>query len=269
MSREGGSDKPTLVVTTGSGTDNIPPTAPTNFAATLIDSGRVDLSWGKSTDEVAVEGYRVYRNGAAIAIVGPQARAHSDTTVVPDSSYTYYVVALDSANESAPSTSRSLRTPCAGCIPYTLTPVADTRIDAGAPSTNFGADSKLRIDASPDVKSLRRFDLSGITGTLVTARLDLFTASSHSLGYDVRGVADTTWDEMIVTYSNAPLVGSVVGSAGPFANGVWADADVTSLTVLGRPVSIAVSGKNSTSASFWSRGNGSTVRPQLIVIVRP
>ena len=267
-SRESSSSKPTLVVTTGTGNDNVPPTTPANFTATLVNGGRVDLAWGGSTDEMAVQGYRIYRNGVALSPLGPGARSYSDTNVLPDTPYTYYVVALDSANESAPSPSRSVRTPCAGCVAYTLTAVADARIDGGAPSTNYGTSSRLKIDTSPDVKSLLRFDLNGITGTLVSARLSLFTASAHSLGYDVRGVADTTWNEATVTYATAPLIGSIGASAGPFASGVWAEADVTSLTALNRLVSMAISGKNGTSAQLYSKENSSN-RPQLVVQVRP
>jgi hypothetical protein len=126
----------------------------------------------------------------------------------------------------------------------------------------------LKIDTSPDVKSLLRFNLTGITGTLVSASLSLFTASAHSQGYDVRGVADTTWNEATVTYATAPLIGIVAASAGPFASGVWAEADVTSVTTPNRLVSMAISGKNGTSAQFWSKEN-STNRPQLVVTVRP
>ncbi len=42
-------------------TDNQPPTVPTNLTASPIGSGRIDLAWGASTDNLGVTGYRVER----------------------------------------------------------------------------------------------------------------------------------------------------------------------------------------------------------------
>ena len=42
--------------------DTTAPTSPANLVATVVSSSQIDLSWNASTDNVAVTGYRVYRD---------------------------------------------------------------------------------------------------------------------------------------------------------------------------------------------------------------
>ena len=75
--------------------DTEPPTAPTNLVATLGKGKKVLLSWGPSSDNVGVAGYRMYRNGALAG--------STSTTTVTDTlpgkvrTAVYYVVAYDAA----------------------------------------------------------------------------------------------------------------------------------------------------------------------------
>ena len=47
--------------------DAVPPTLPTGLIATTISSSQIDLSWTASTDNVAISGYVVRRDGGVIA----------------------------------------------------------------------------------------------------------------------------------------------------------------------------------------------------------
>ena len=83
-------------------TDVTAPTVPTGLVATVVGS-TVGLSWGLSTDNTAVTGYRLTRNGVVRGTT-------TDTTFqdlgLAPGSYTYTVVAFDAAgNTSAASTS--------------------------------------------------------------------------------------------------------------------------------------------------------------------
>jgi hypothetical protein len=94
-------------------TDTTPPTAPTNLSATAGDA-QVALSWGPSTDDVAVAGYHVYRNGNLISSTA--ATSYTDTGLLDGTTYSYYVTAFDSAgNVSAPSNTTSA-TPLASSL---------------------------------------------------------------------------------------------------------------------------------------------------------
>jgi RHS repeat-associated protein len=74
----------------------------------VVAAGRIDLAWSASTDNVAVAGYAVYRDGTKITTVPVGSTSYSDTGLTPGVSHTYTITALDAAaNESAGSGSWS------------------------------------------------------------------------------------------------------------------------------------------------------------------
>ncbi|MCH7541724.1 hypothetical protein IH981_03040, partial [Patescibacteria group bacterium] len=82
-------------VNNGNPPDTLPPSAPTGLKAKIVSSSRVDLTWNASTDNVAVAGYRVYRNGALRKT--QTGRSYSDRSIKLGTKYTYYVKAYDSS----------------------------------------------------------------------------------------------------------------------------------------------------------------------------
>jgi uncharacterized delta-60 repeat protein len=81
--------------------DTTPPTAPTGLTATFNSiSNAIDLSWTASTDNVAVTGYRIYRDGGPAPIATVTGTTASDA--VAAGTHSYQVTAIDAAgNESA------------------------------------------------------------------------------------------------------------------------------------------------------------------------
>ena len=102
-------------VTVGSCTsDCTPPTKPT-LTATGGTGTSASLSWTGATDNVAVTGYRVYRDGAVVATV--TGTSFTDTGV-PAGSHTYTVTARDAAgNESPASNAVTVGVGCTDCAP--------------------------------------------------------------------------------------------------------------------------------------------------------
>jgi hypothetical protein len=145
----------------------------------------------------------------------------------------------------------------------TLTPVADSYVDASAATTNYGTSTQLRIDASPVVRSYLRFDLTGLTGTVTSATLRIWANSAQSTGYDAYSVADTTWGETTITNANAPAFGVKVGSSGALIASSWSSVNVTSAVATGGLISFGISTTNSTAASLSSRTGANP--PQLVV----
>ncbi|MGH9957513.1 MAG: right-handed parallel beta-helix repeat-containing protein [Pyrinomonadaceae bacterium] len=90
--------------------DTTPPSAPTNLAAAPVSSSQINLSWTASTDNVGVQGYKVYRNGVQIPAV-TSGNSYSHTGLSPSTTYYYTVSAFDAAgNTSAQSNSASATT---------------------------------------------------------------------------------------------------------------------------------------------------------------
>lgn len=87
-------------VVVGADPDITPPSVPTALNSTGQSPTSVDLSWTASSDDTAVTGYHVYRNGTLVG--SPTGNTYSDTGLTPNTSYTYSVSAYDAAsNESA------------------------------------------------------------------------------------------------------------------------------------------------------------------------
>ena len=128
-----GSSEP-VSVTVDNPVDSSPPDPPTNLAAIVVSATRVDLSWSSSTDDVGIASYTVLRDGAGITT--GLATSYSDTTVFPDTKYTYTVVAADAAgNVSGPSAAVEITTPSAPAYPPPSTDLAFGRFRvACAPS---------------------------------------------------------------------------------------------------------------------------------------
>ncbi len=252
-----------VVTTPAVVTDTGPPSIPSITSATAPSSGRVNLAWTTSTDDVGVTGYTVYRNGSQIGTTtGPTATTYSDLTVSPSTTYSYTVDAFDAAGRhSNPSAPAVVTTPVAS-VPVTLLPIADSYVDASKATTNYGTSTSLRFDGSPVVQSYLMFDLAGVSGTITKATLRVY-ANTASAGYTVGGTA-TTWTETGLTAANAPPAGASVGSSGAFGASSWTSVDVTSLVTTGK-LSLAMSGINSTAVKLSSRESGTSTAPQLVL----
>jgi fibronectin type 3 domain-containing protein len=101
----------------GSSSNTISPTAPTNLVATTVSPAQINLSWTASTDNVGVTGYKVERcQGMGCTnftqIATPNATSYNDTGLSGSTSYSYRVRATDAAgNLSTYSTSSTAATP--------------------------------------------------------------------------------------------------------------------------------------------------------------
>ena len=92
--------------------DTTPPSKPTGLTATAVGPTTINLAWSASTDNVAVTGYTVYRDGAQLATVGGGTLTYSDASASPSTTYSYAVDAFDAAsNHSAQSDPASATTP--------------------------------------------------------------------------------------------------------------------------------------------------------------
>lgn len=98
--RGGVATSPAVSVTVTQSTDVTPPSVPTNVTASGLSGSTIQLSWTASTDNVAIQGYNVYRNGVQVGMT-PLA-SFTDSGLTPQTAYGYRVSALDTAgNQSA------------------------------------------------------------------------------------------------------------------------------------------------------------------------
>jgi hypothetical protein len=152
-----------------SAVDGGPPTAPADLTASAPSSGRVDLIWRASNDDVGVTAYDVYRHDAPSPVASAGSLCGtSDAAVEASTQYRYVVRARDAATHaSQPSNEATITTPAAG-TPITVTPdaQADAMVKEGNAGANVGTSTALRVDAGtdPDVEAYLRFTIAGLSG---------------------------------------------------------------------------------------------------------
>ena len=107
-----------VVVSAAAETDTNAPDTPANLRATGMNANHVALAWDAAFDDVGVTEYELTRDGAPLATVDAPATTHTDAAVVPGTTYTYAVRALDAAGNPSPfSSDLEVTVPVAGADP--------------------------------------------------------------------------------------------------------------------------------------------------------
>ncbi|OJH40084.1 hypothetical protein BON30_13565 [Cystobacter ferrugineus] len=149
---------------------------------------------------------------------------------------------------------------------WVFAPVADARVEGAAATQNFGASSVLKVDGSPQYESFLRFELEGLTGTVLGAKLRLYATDATVNGPAVYTTSDA-WQEGSVTHETRPSHQTWVSSAGSVAAKSWVEWDVTSAVQGKSTVSFSLSPTGTDGTVFYSSESSSTdSRPQLVVV---
>src|SRR6266516_1585482 len=173
--------------TTQAATDTVAPTTPTGLLASAVSPSQINLSWGASTDNVGVTGYRVYRAGTLLVTLGA-VTTYQNTGLSASTSYSYTVQAVDAAgNASAQSNSASATTQAAT---DTVAPTTPTGLLASAVSPS---QINLSWGASTDnvgVTGYRVYRAGTLLVTLgaVTTYQNTGLSASTSYSYTVQAI---------------------------------------------------------------------------------
>ena len=166
------------VVTTPVTPDTSAPTTPFALTANTVSSSQITLSWADSTDNVAVTGYRVFRNGTLVATLG-NVTIYQSTGLSPATSYSYAVRAFDAAgNVSGLSASASA----------TTQPAADN----AAPSTPAGLAANTLSSSRVNLSWSASTDNVGVTGYRVYRDGVFLIAVGNVTAYQVIGLTPST-----------------------------------------------------------------------------
>lgn len=143
------------------------PTTPTNFAATRNSATQINLTWTASTDNIAVAGYRIYRNGALVATTTGTGTGYSDTGLASHTPYWYWIEAIDSAgNVSAVSTGDGAVTYATGTSYRLSYPYGGAGLCAVATS-NATTGTLVTGSCATATAALRQWDFTTISGDVV------------------------------------------------------------------------------------------------------
>jgi hypothetical protein len=144
-----------------------------------------------------------------------------------------------------------------------FTPVADAYVSTAHPEANYGTEPILRVDATPKIRSYLRFQLDGLSGRVVKAKLRLWSPTGDLAGYAVQPVTSDGWVERDITSTSRPAADTPVARSGPFGPDSWSSVDVASLMDDPHEISLVVTTRSSQTITFASREGRN--RPQLVV----
>jgi chitodextrinase len=246
--------------------DTQSPTVPANLTAGASSSTRVDLSWNASTDNVGVTGYEVFRGSALLGTAS--GTSYADTTAGPGTGYSYQVRALDAANNrSGFSNTATATTPSGSTVK--VSPDADAMVSAASAGTNYGT-SYLRADGGTDpaVDSYLKFTVSGVSGSVQSAKLRLYAYSGTVDGPAVYTTA-TGWSESAITWTNRPTTTSpATDDKAAIATNSWVEYNVSSFVTGNGTYGFRLATASTDGVDFRSREHtDATLRPELVLSV--
>jgi calcineurin-like phosphoesterase family protein len=249
----------------GTTNDTVAPTAPTNLTAAALSSNRVDLNWAAATDDVGVIGYEIFRNGSLLSTTTSAVTSYSDTAALPSTSYDYQVKARDAAGNVSTASNTASVTTAAPTTVLTFSPEADARVSESSPGTNY-ATSYLRGDGGPDpdVESYLRFTVSGVQGTVQSAKLRLYAYSGTADGPAVYK-SGNTWSETGITWGTRParLAGAADDKAA-IATNSWIEYNVTPFVAGNGTYTFVLATPSSDGVDIYSR-EAPNLRPELLL----
>jgi hypothetical protein len=144
--------------------------------------------------------------------------------------------------------------------------LADARVSAAAPDTNYGSSTKLRVvgGSEPAEQSFVTFSVEGTMGIIVSARLVMLVASHQSADAPAVYATDPNWGEASITWNTrpAPITG-VLADMAAVDRHTWIEYDVTALIGGDGVYSFVLASDSPDDTTFSSRESGNP--PQLIV----
>ncbi len=120
----------------------------------------------------------------------------------------------------------ALGAPDAVAADVVVAPVADSRVLQASPTVNTGTASRLDVD-NPGEQSYLRFNVTGVTGTVQSARLRLFVRNGSANAPSLYST-DNTWTETGITWNNKPAATSAaIANVATATAGTWSEYDLT------------------------------------------
>jgi cellulose 1,4-beta-cellobiosidase len=261
-SKEGGSNDPVLELTYGD--DTTAPAAPTGLTATAGDT-EILLDWNDNS-ESDIASYSVWRDtstgGPYTEIAsGLTTSAYTDTGRTNGTTYYYVVTAFDNANNESSDSSEASATPH-GILSFN--PTDDALVNHKMPDNNYGSENYMAVrsdSASKGRNSFLKFTVSGVSGTVTSAKLKLYSQTVE-MSVEAKAVSNTSWTEGAITWNNQPSAGSTLDTKSP-GTATWVEFNVTSHVTGNGTYSFRLSGNVDTGQVFDTKE--ATNKPVLVV----
>ena len=229
-----------FTITAGS-TDTVAPTAPTLTAAGTTQT-TTNLTWSGATDNVAVTGYDVFRNGTLIGST-TTATTFAVTGLTASTVYSFTVKSKDAAGNVSPD-SNSVSVTTLAPVPDTTAPTAPALVASGTTttSTNLSWSGATDNVAVTGYDVLRNGTLIGSTTTATTFAVTGLTAST-AYTFNVRAkdaAGNVSLDSNSVTVTT--LTPDTTAPTAPTLSASGTTSTTTNLSWTGASDNVAVTG---------------------------
>jgi hypothetical protein len=155
---------------------------------------------------------------------------------------------------------------------FSFTPMHDAYVRFAAPTNSYGAVTTLRLRANADdtIISYVKFNVTGLSGPVLSAKLRLYVTLASSDGGAVYAVSNdflgttSAWLENGLKWINAPtLSGAPLSAVGAVNVDTWVEFDVTS-AISGDGIYSFGLKNNSSDLVYYSSKEG-TNKPELVI----
>jgi hypothetical protein len=177
------------------------PTVPTGLSVTSAGMTQTQLSWNASTDDTAVTGYHIWRNGTQVATV--TTTSYTDSNLTSGTTYNYSISAFDAnGNESAQSATVSATTDSDTTPPTSPTNLAQTGSTASTATVSWSASTDNVGVAGYNYYNGGVLPLGSTTNTNVTFT-GLSCGTNYTVGIDAFDAAGNHSSQATATITTA------------------------------------------------------------------
>lgn len=152
---------------------------------------------------------------------------------------------------------------------------ADAQVNKANPTTNYGSSTvvKVEADATYEKQGFFKFTVSGVTGTVQSAKMKLYITGNGGTPTGQTAVwsnSNTGWTESGITWNTKPASTSQIASfTNPTTINTWVEVDVKSLITGDGTYSLQLITNANDYIDFASKNHGtSSYRPVLEVTYR-
>jgi len=148
--------------------------------------------------------------------------------------------------------------------------IADAYVEELHPTTNNGTTDYLQVESANNrnSESYIRFSVSGVAGSLQSARLRVFTTVNSSSNGPAVYTTSNTWTETGITWNNRPArTSGVIDNKGVIDKNTWVEYNVAAVIAGNGTFNFVLVGDSSDEVRFSSRQGSDP--PQLVITFNP
>jgi hypothetical protein len=147
-------------------------------------------------------------------------------------------------------------------VTLTVVAAADAMVSKAEPTRNFGTSTVLRLKYESS-NAYVKFNVTGITGAVTSAKLRLYVTDPSSAATSVHRTS-STWTETGITWNNAPVIGgTALSSRSASTSGTWLEFGLGSAVTANGTYSFGLKKGKADAVSYSSRE--ATNKPKLVV----